>query len=264
MNTSGSTKVGNKRTRKGQAIVEDKKLLEASEKPSFGMLVKPNIKIDIPNPADNVDDKEDNRHQINFGLQSVAFSPTEMKILQELNQVLGPINRSARSLRTLSARGPGTLHQSMPSSTNYANDSKLPTPWYDPKLERTISKEVMNLLQAFSGQPSTTCTKEQREKSNNMHHYSFNNPLLSTTTATQQPSTVANSTNENGSLLSPQLLMPSTARIMQKLYAMKTGLTPKNVQDAVYSNKSLNFNSYSKSQQAQASQGSMDISQLFR
>lgn len=276
LNASGAAKdgkVGQKRSRKGQSEPEDKAKSDVNENtPTFDFLVKPNLKIDIPITADKVDDKEDSKQQIFFGVQSVAFSPTELKILQELNQVLGPINRSA-SLRSLSARAPSTLRQSMPSSSQHGNDSKLPTPWYDPKLERTISKEVMNLLQAFHGQPSTTHARGQKEKSNNMHLYSFNNPLLSTTTAhpsanaasSANASIVAGLHNDNGSVVSPYMLMPSTARIMQKLYAMKTGLTPKNVQDAVNSNKAINFSTYTKLQQAQKdTQSSIDMSQIFR
>lgn len=220
------------------------------------------------------DEEEGELHHVNVGANCVAFSPNEMEVLNEVRGRLGN-TRSTTTYRPLSARGPPSARIGATSSRG--GDLKPVTPLADPKLEKSLSKEVVELLRAFNPQSNDGDEARGAEGTNphggssaksaiildksDMEKYSFNNPLLSTrsmacnspATTTSQIIKEASKQGEASAGISNELqeslrgfsthMMPSTVRMLQKLYALKTGLTPKETKEGA-NGKSINFRSY--------------------
>lgn len=246
---------------KRKAYADKDKSPEAAAKPPKKKVrtlaaepLKPCLKIEIPVDADDDEDHNGDRegYQVKFGPNSVTFSEPEMGVVQDVVNVLGPILRTT-SYQALSTRG-------APSTSTRGVDAKLQTPSFDPKLLKGLSKEVINLLHVFGGAPGLTSNATTPGGATSAHD---GGPLMSTMSV--DPATTTSNIIKNaaaasaaaatatgfgvGSLaeslsgtVSPHM-MPSTARIMQKLYAIRTGLTPKDVAEAG-KHRSLNFKNY--------------------
>ena len=257
------------------------------------------LKIDIPGANLNM-------NMDSGGLQSVRFSHGEAAVLEMVHEQLGQLTNTT-NYRLLSARSAENGESLVPpmgpspsaNAEGFAAGFKTPTltPFInDPKLHKTISREILALLNQY---PSDALVQPATGSAAAASLLDCENPLSSTATERRSaadaavsngPSTTssrdyhrttcsiiqqaqnavasANGFYRNMSDVSgadvahgfSPYIMPATARIMQKLYAWKTGLTPKDVNnDAnVKRTNSINFREYMKHQEMQQTTEGME------
>ena len=264
------------------------------------------LKIDIP----GAEGASDLYNLGTTGLQSVRFSPNEATVLEMVYEQLGQLTRTTnyRLLSTRSAEnGESLMPPMVPASAHGQGlDAGFRTPSMtpflnDPKLHKTISREVLALLDANPYdslvQPATESTAAASFLE--CDNRAWENPLSSTAIDRRHAAAAGTSDGGSGRAMarsasgdchrktcaiiqqaqqavaasngfyragagagvsaedasvdlahgfSPNI-MPATARIMQKLYAYRTGLTPKDVNEVKRTN-SINFRQFMKNQEA--------------